>query len=191
MVYLSRTENHCVLAVDIGGPIVRQKGTPTEDAIDALHLLSISRFGARVHLISRCDEATEASRREWLARHEFYRRSRVSSKNVHFCRELWQKAQICTKLGVTHFVENSIATLRRVTSVPNLYLYHPDREEAARHPDFMRYVFDPKTHSAPEENSRPIFLMTEWNLAALERILTDPIFRCLANPSLPEPAFCS
>ncbi len=190
MEYLSRTENHCVLAVDIGGPIIRQRGMPTEDAVEALHLLSAARFGPRIHLISQCDEATEASRREWFARDEFYRRAGVSSKHVHFCRELWQKAQICTKLGVTHFVENRVATLRHVTSVPNLYLYHPDREETARHPEFMRYVFDPKTHPAAEENSRPIFLMAEWNLAALERLLTDPIFRRLANPSPPEPT-CS
>lgn len=181
------TKNVAVFAVDLGGPIIRQKGLPTEGAVEALRRLSVTRFGPRIHLISQCDEETERKRLEWLRSREFFSRSGVLPEHVHFCRELWQKAEICVQLGVTHFVENRIPAIQRVNTVPNLYLFHPDPLECEQNPEFMKYVFDPDAHDASETYARPIWLVREWTDAAVRQIAEAKIFRYVPRQLRPPP----
>ncbi len=160
---------------------------PTEGAVEALYLLSEMRFGPRIHLISQCDEETERTRWAWLRARGFFARTGVLPDHVHFCREPWQKAKVCVDLAVSHFVENRIAAMKHVNSVPNLYLYHPDPAECAVHPQFMRYVFDSDVHAPSETDNRPILLMREWDDAFVRKIASMPVFRHVSGWSRPPP----
>lgn len=174
-----------VLAVDIGGPIIRQRAVPTEYAAEAIRQVVTERFGARVHLISQCDEETERRRLDWLETHYFYSRAYVKRDHVHFCRELWEKAEICSRLGATHFVENRIGAMIHIRSVPNLFLYRPDPEECKQFPQFMRYVLDPTLHPETEARTRPILLVRDWGVTLIQSLLMAPIFRYLPSSVRP------
>ncbi len=165
------------LAVDIGGPIIEKKRQPTARAIWAITLLVQRRFGVRTHLISQCSVETEAWRREWLEEHRFFDLTGVLRQHVHFCRELSEKSEICSELGITHFVENHPAVLRHIRTVPHLYLFHPDAEECQRHPQLMQYVFDPHLHTGAERVHRPIRLIHGWRSGVVRLIQKAPIFR--------------
>lgn len=169
------------LVVDLGGPIIRQQGIETEGSFEALRMLRESRFGDRLHVISQCDAVTETRRRIWLEEHDFFRRSGLCRDQLHFCREVWEKAELCSRLGVTCCVENSIPVMKNIRTVPFLFLYHPSREEMAHpaHAEFMRYVYDPDVHRAEDAELRPITLIRTWTPQTIRLIQSTPIFRHL------------
>ena len=48
---------------------------------EGLATLVAERFGPAVHLVSKCGEQTEARTREWLAHHDFHRRTRIPARS--------------------------------------------------------------------------------------------------------------
>jgi hypothetical protein len=137
-----------ILGIDIGGVIItpaRAAGDtsffssnylatpPMDGAFDAIARLGRERFGARVHLVSKCGPGVEAKTRAWLAHHGLHDIAGVPVERLHFCRARADKAPICARLGVTHFVDDRLEVLGYLTSVPNRYLFQPDAKEIARH----------------------------------------------------------
>jgi len=182
---------HCaVLAVDMGGPIFRQQGVPTEGAVDALRELVRRRFGEKVHLISYCPPERQQYRRERFEekifedpitkqRYNFYDWTGVLREHVHFCAEASDKAVVCSKVAATHYVENQIEALKHICTVPFLHLFHPLPEECVANPTFMQYVFDPEIHSESERHRRPIRLEREWTPAFIDRLCKPGVFLTL------------
>lgn len=137
-----------VLGVDIGGVIItpaRKAGDtsffssdylatpPMAGAFEAIAALARMRFGARVHLVSKCGPGVEAKTRAWLAHHAFHDITGVPEERLHFCRARADKAPICARLGVTHFIDDRLEVLGYLASVPTRYLFQPDAKEMARH----------------------------------------------------------
>jgi hypothetical protein len=140
-------QNEDILGVDIGGVLISKAGDGTDtsfftdrfletpmvaDAFEALARLSRERFGADIHLVSKCGPRTQAKTKLWLAHHRFEEITGISSECVHFCRERRDKAPICARLGVTHFIDDRLDVLAYLTSVSRRYLFMPENEEKQR-----------------------------------------------------------
>jgi len=143
--------------VDIGGVVIQRTGdadeddtsfwgpnyleTPAvEDAIATIAALVRDRFGDAVYLVSKCGEETEERSRGWLSHNRFFERTGMSPSHVYFCRKRVEKAPICTRLGVTHFVDDRLEVLSYLDAVPHRYLFQGRDEEVAEFSAFLKLV---------------------------------------------------
>jgi len=134
------------LGVDIGGVLIDRvaDGTDTsffsqrfletpavEHSIDTLALLR-ARFGGAIHLVSKCEPSVQQKTLLWLAHHGFAERTGIPAERVHFCRTREEKAPICKRLAVTHFVDDRYDVLSYLKTVSRLYLFRPRAKDLAR-----------------------------------------------------------
>jgi hypothetical protein len=126
------------LGVDVGGVIValadrdedtsffgdRPLQTPAVAGVfDALAALTVQPFAARVHLVSKAGPKVAANTRAWLTHHDFFDRTGVPAANLHFVRERRDKAPVCRRLGITHFVDDRLDVLAYLEEVEHRYLF--------------------------------------------------------------------
>jgi hypothetical protein len=128
------------LGIDIGGVIIDRVSeddqtqimghhgyagaAAVEGAFEAIARLVEQRFRERTWLVSRCDEPRELVLMNWLERHDFFGSTAISSDHVLFCRQRHEKATICRRLGLTHFIDDRLEVLSHlVGTVPHLYLF--------------------------------------------------------------------
>lgn len=144
-----------ILGVDIGGVIIDRVNDDTDTsffgdnylattavpgAFASLARLAPGRFGGRVFLVSKCGARVEAKTRDWLAYHDFHAQTGIPASHVHFCRRRPDKAEVCERLGVTHFIDDRLEVLGYLEHVANLYLFRPERREMNRHARHLRRV---------------------------------------------------
>lgn len=145
------------LGIDIGGVIidrVKNDGTDTSfftdnylktsampGAFDAISSLVAGRFKGNVHLVSKCGKKVQEKTLRWLDHHSFHQLTWVPSGNVHFCLERHQKAGICEKLGITHFIDDRLEVLGYLTSVEHRFLFRPDSNEVRRYARHLPGVY--------------------------------------------------
>jgi hypothetical protein len=137
-----------ILGVDIGGVLIDRivdnadtsffsdrflETPPVPDAFETLARLSRARFGESIHLVSRCGPRTEEKTKLWLADRRFAEITGIPPERVHFCRARQDKAPICARLGVTHFVDDRLEVLGYLTRVRRRYLFRPNEAEMAKH----------------------------------------------------------
>jgi hypothetical protein len=137
-----------ILGVDVGGVIIDRVNDNTDTslfsdnylattavpgAFEALARLAAGRFGGQGFLGSKCGARVEAKTREWLHHHDFHARTGIPAEHLHFCRRRPDKAGICERLGVTHFIDDRLEVLGYLDTVTNLYLFRPDACEMKRH----------------------------------------------------------
>lgn len=156
------TTRRDVLGIDIGGVIIDRVSEdetgapgladrfatipPIAGAFDAIARLVRERFGDRVWLVSRADEASEARIREWLPHREFYRITTVAPERVRFCRERSEKAPICGALGITHFVDDRLEVLSHLVGVvPHLYHFQSRAADLESFRTVLPHVHQVKT----------------------------------------------
>lgn len=131
-------KQHPTLGVDVGGVIVMLAGrdedtsffgtrpleTPAVDGVfEALAALTGEMFGGRVHIVSKAGPKVAGNTRDWLTHQDFYRRTGIKEENVHFVRERRDKAPVCERLGITHFVDDHLDVLAYLDSVEHRYLF--------------------------------------------------------------------
>lgn len=62
--------------------------------------------------------------RSWLKHQNFYSKTGLAEKSVHYCRTRLEKGPICQSLGLTHFVDDRIHVMQILKDiVPSLYLF--------------------------------------------------------------------
>jgi len=114
------------LGIDIGGVIITHvarsqrestkedtsfaesflKTPPVPGAIQHIQAL-VKRFGKpNVFIISYAGSSMEQKSKLWLTHHNFYEKTGLLERNVVVCRIPSQKATICDRLGITHFVDD-------------------------------------------------------------------------------------
>lgn len=144
-----------VLGVDVGGVIIDKvndntdtsffgdnylQTTATLGVFEALQRLVSERFGEHVHLVSKCGKRVQEKTLRWLDHHQFYERTGIGREHVYFCLERHEKAGICRRLGVTHFIDDRLEVLGSLQTVGNLYLFQPNPREVRRHAQFLDRV---------------------------------------------------
>lgn len=121
-----------ILGVDIGGVIidrVRGDGSDTsmfskryletpevKGAIAALTDLR-GRRDYQVHVISKAGPSMRRKSLEWMEAHDFFTKTGIAVANIHFCYVRAEKAPICKRLGVTHFIDDKAEVLYHLENV--------------------------------------------------------------------------
>lgn len=138
------------IGIDIGGVIIDRTNDKTDtsffgpnylasSAVDGVFnaIRALTQAGWTVYLVSKCGENVETKTLEWLKHHDFYALTKVPAQNIRFCRQRRDKAPICEELGISYFVDDRLEVLSYLTSVSNLFLFHPEPKEKQR---FERYL---------------------------------------------------
>jgi hypothetical protein len=127
-----------VLGVDIGGVLIQRAADdddtsffgarpmdtpPVAGAFEALAELAAGPFAYRVHLVSKAGPSVTERTLAWLAHQEFSSVTGIAPAQVHFVRHRADKAPICAKLGVTHFVDDRLSVLNLLPDVAHRYLF--------------------------------------------------------------------
>lgn len=146
------------LGVDVGGVIVtladrsedtsffgsRPLDTPaTAGVFDQLAILAAWPFAGRVHVVSKAGPKVAANTRAWLAHHRFFERTGIAATHLHFVRERRDKAPVCQRLGVTHFIDDRLDVLAYLDSVEHRYLFvggTPNRAAEVEVPDWASVI---------------------------------------------------
>lgn len=129
------------LGVDVGGVLVDRITADGSDtsffserfletpavagAFDTLSRLGRERFGQQICIVSKCGPRTEAKTRLWFAHHGLLDLLGLDEEALHFCRKRPDKAPICKRLGVTHFIDDRMDVLVHLTSVRYKILFGP------------------------------------------------------------------
>lgn len=144
-----------VLGVDIGGVIIDRvnngadtsffsdnylRTTAVPGVFDALRELVEKRFGDKVFLVSKCGRKVQEKTMHWLDHNGFYDSTGIKHGHIHFCRERHEKAGICQRLSVTHFVDDRLEVLSNLTTVGTLYLFQSRPDEVQRFARFLGMV---------------------------------------------------
>lgn len=133
--------NSEVLGVDVGGVLVdriRADGSDTSffsdrfletpavaGAFETLARLGRERFGRRIFIVSKCGPKVEEKTRLWLAHHQLLEALGLDMGALHFCRERRDKAPICKRLCVSHFIDDRMDVLTHLKTVPHRFLFGP------------------------------------------------------------------
>lgn len=127
-----------VLGIDVGGVLVdrvaegddtsffgsRPMETPAvSGAFAAVAELCTGPFEYRVHIVSKAGPKIAGLTREWLGQTGFYAHTGVSPGNVWFVRRREEKAEVCRKLAITHFVDDRLDVLTHLGTVAHRYLF--------------------------------------------------------------------
>ncbi len=134
-----------ILGVDIGGVITdkfKNDGTDTSflgdnylntsavpESFKSLGRLYKEIFLGSVYVVSKCSPKVEHKSRMWMKHHDFYRKTGIPEENVFYCLRRQDKAPICLRLGITHFVDDNMGVLKYLDAVPNLYLFGAQKKE--------------------------------------------------------------
>ena len=143
-----------IFGVDLGGVILAKDSTgvtafssdnylqraAVSGALEAIRLLSEKRFGDKMFIVSKCSEENAVKNLNWLFHHHFFELTGMRCEHVFFCRERADKAPICERLGVTHFVDDRLDVMRHLITVENLYLFQPDPAELQQFAQFLSRV---------------------------------------------------
>lgn len=112
----------------IGGSLEDALQTPPYEGMFAHLPTLIERFAGRACLVSKAGPRVQDKTRHWLRHHRFHERTGVPADSVHFCRERHQKASICARLRVTHFIDDRTDVLHHLKGVvTHRYLFGPQR----------------------------------------------------------------
>lgn len=145
-----------VLGIDIGGVIIDRandntdtsffsdnylRTTQSPNAFGVIRALVEHRFQDRVFVVSKCGPKVQAKSLRWLDHHRFYDLTRVPRDNIHFCLERHEKAGICKRLQITHFIDDKLEVLGYLDGiVPYRYLFNPQEREVRKFPQHLPRV---------------------------------------------------
>lgn len=139
-----------VLGVDVGGVIIDKvndgtdtsffsdnylKTTAVPDAFETLAKLN-EIFKGNVVIVSKAGKNTASKTLKWMQHHNFHNITKIPDGKIYFCQKRAEKAPICEKLGITHFIDDKLEVLNYLTTVPHKYLFMADKKdkEAAKSP---------------------------------------------------------
>lgn len=141
-----------ILGIDIGNVIIEGRGAEdtsffsdnflnTPSVADAFYAIArLVPMFSETHLVSKCGDNVQRKTRLWLEHQGFYEKTGVQPWNVHFCLDRADKAPICDRLGITHFIDDKLEVLGYLKSVHNLYLFRPRDNEVKRYAEHLQHV---------------------------------------------------
>jgi hypothetical protein len=141
-----RAARPATLGVDVGGVIVmladddadtsffgyRPLETPAvPGVVEALAALVAGPFEGRAHIVSKAGPKVAGNTELWLDHYDFFARTGIPAGHLHFVRERRDKAPVCERLGITHFVDDRLDVLAYLESVEHRYLFTGGADEPA------------------------------------------------------------
>lgn len=115
----------------IGGSIQDALDTPPYDGMMDVVPALVKMFGGQVWLVSKCGPRVQEKSRLWLRHHRFFERTGIPPENLRFCLERPQKADHCSELGITHFIDDRLDVLKCLNGVvQHRYLFGPQKDQS-------------------------------------------------------------
>lgn len=116
------------LGIDFGGVIIKPS---VDDALidpaaglavsqpGAIHAIAalVHHFNGQVYIVSKASRATAAAMRQWLAAVHFYQVTGLHAANIHICEKRADKIPIAQALNLSHFIDDNLDTLERMTGI--------------------------------------------------------------------------
>jgi hypothetical protein len=131
-----------ILGLDLGNTIVST--TPCgkvafDDAIRVISCLVKNVLAPqRVFIVSRVNEEQYKRAKAWIEEERFLEQTGILPENVHWCAERSDKAEICKKLGITHFIDDRPEVVSHMLGiVPNRILFQANEEDTIRFKDYL------------------------------------------------------
>ena len=126
------------LGLDVGGVIVdlvgydsdtsffgnRPLDTPAvADAFATIADLARGPFQGRAVIVSKAGPRVSSRTLEWLRDHRFHELTGIPPANVHFVPARPDKAEVCRRTRMTHFVHDRLDVLQNLTTVSHRFLF--------------------------------------------------------------------
>lgn len=91
-------------------------------------------FGDNIYIVSRVDHLARGEQhvRDFMIEHKLY--DYIPDGNLNFCILRSEKAVICNKLGITHFVDDRTEVLSHMQNVKHKYALNPIERQLADFP---------------------------------------------------------
>jgi hypothetical protein len=131
-----------VLGVDLGGVTMSREKNEAGiyprilGSFEALSKLR-DRFKGNLVIVSRVNDKEQAQGiLESLSSQGFFSFTGISLAAIHFCLKREEKAPICSRLGVTHFIDDRLEVLYHLhqAGIKNLHLFQGRKEEYSVEP---------------------------------------------------------
>jgi hypothetical protein len=94
-----------ILGIDLGNTVIKDR-RPLPDAFRVIRRLMDERFGSNVHIVSRVNAEQKKRARAFVTSPDFVRNVGIPLDRVHFCPERRDKAEICSRLLITHMIDD-------------------------------------------------------------------------------------
>lgn len=123
------------LGIDLGKTIVhRVNGIQVllPDADRVIRRLVSEKFGERVHIISRVTPEQQVRAEAWLRSTRFLQSVGIATDHLHFCAERRDKAPICHRLGITHFIDDRPEVMSHMPFIPHRFLFQANQEDVEK-----------------------------------------------------------
>ena len=112
----------------IGGSLETAIATPPYEGMFEIVPKLVELFEGQVWLVSKAGPRVQEKTRCWLKHHAFFASTGIPADNLRFCLERPQKAQHCSELRITHFIDDRFDVLMYLEGVvPNRYLFGPQK----------------------------------------------------------------
>jgi hypothetical protein len=122
-----------ILGIDIGNTIVDSNLSPHQPFPDALRVIKrlvAERFRPeRTFIVSKVNEEQKLRAMDWLAKTGFHEITGIPENHVEFCAERSDKAPICQRLSITHFIDDRPEVLSHMGTVQNRILFRAIEED--------------------------------------------------------------
>jgi hypothetical protein len=124
-----------VLGVDCGDVIFYTWGRMVPGSLDGLRSLARSGDFKNIYIVSKANPVTRVIFLIRLRAIGFWNYTGIPRENLFFVRRPEDKAGVCKRLGVTHFIDDRLEVLFYLKNVPHRYALAPRRpHELTRYP---------------------------------------------------------
>lgn len=148
-----------ILGIDLGNTLIKER-KPMRDAYRVVTELSKLYFGPRIHIVSRVDEEQERRARTFVTSEPFIKGTGIPLRRVHFCRERSEKAAICAKFGITHFIDDRPEVMRHLGKGVTKILFDPIAEDHEQFQNSLGGVYTVSSWNEVENLFRNLFTVT-------------------------------
>jgi len=131
------------LGIDLGDTIfTTQNGIkfPFRGAYGIIKKLVEQRFKERSYIVSRVNPEQKVRALTILKEESFHELTGLPAKNVEFCELRHEKAPICERLGITHFIDDRPEVMSHMQTVPHRFLFRPIAEDVELFKDKLEGV---------------------------------------------------
>lgn len=81
-------------------------------------------FAGQAWVVSKAGPSVQQKSTQWMRHWNFHEETGLPFNHLRFCRRRSEKAEHCTQLGITHFIDDRLDVLRHLRGVvPHLYLF--------------------------------------------------------------------
>jgi hypothetical protein len=141
--------NPAVLGVDCGDVILYTWGRRVPGSLASLRAIVQSGNFKEIYVISKANFFMRTVFLVRLYAMDFWSYTGIPREHLRFCLHYEDKAPICEDLGVTHFVDDRLRVLRRLTTVPHRYIFR----KGGPRPQEVREYGTPSQETAIEVDS--------------------------------------